>query len=225
VIRPEDYARWRATPLGGLTERLEEKLIFSLAGGLRERKVLDVGCGDGTYSISACKQGAHVIGVHFSAAMLDAGRRRAQDCARTIRWCLASAEALPFDADTFDTVIAVTALCFVQDPQQAVLEAARVLRPCGRLIMGELGRYSLRALSRRIRGWLGACEWREARFWTIGELRRLVEQAGLQFHSARGCVYYPPMEVAARPMAKADHVSSRLGSIGAAFLVVRADKV
>ena len=119
----------------------------------------------------------------------------------------------------------MTALCFVKDPQRAVLEAARVLRPGGRLIIGELGMYSLWALSRRLRGWFGAATWRKARFWTTGSLRRLIEQAGLRFHSRRGCVYYPPVEVAARLMVKADCLLSHLGSVGAAFLAVRADKV
>ncbi len=67
--------------------------------------------------------------------------------------------------------------------------------------------------------------WRKARFWTIGGLRILVERAGLPFHSARGCVYFPPLGPAARLMAKADYVLSHLGSVGAALLAVQADKV
>jgi ubiquinone/menaquinone biosynthesis C-methylase UbiE len=226
VIRPEDYARWRASPVGLLTDRLELEVVFGLAGDLHGRRVLDVGCGDGAQSVVACQRGARVTGVDTSPAMLEAARRRAEiDCPGTIGWCQASAERLPFESKVFDAVITVTALCFVKDPQRAVLEAARVLRPGGRLIIGELGMYSLWALSRRLRGWLGSATWRKARFWTMGSLRRLIEQAGLRFHSRRGCVYYPPIEVAARLMVKADCLLSHLGSVGAAFLAVRADKV
>ncbi len=226
MIDPEHYARWRTSTLGALTERLEQDVIFGLAGDLRARRVLDVGCGAGAQSIVACQRRARVIGVDTSPAMLEAARRRAEiDCSGTIAWCQASAEQLPFESQVFDAVIAVTALCFVKDPQRAVLEAARVLRPGGRLIIGELGMYSLWALSRRLRGWFGAATWRKARFWTTGSLRRLIEQAGLRFHSRRGCVYYPPVEVAARLMVKADCLLSHLGSVGAAFLAVRADKV
>jgi ubiquinone/menaquinone biosynthesis C-methylase UbiE len=225
VIRPEEYARWRASPVGALTERIEEKAIFDLAGDLRGRRVLDIGCGDGSYSISACKQGARVVGVDLSASMLEIARHRGQDCRRAIEWCLSSAEALPFDSATFDLVIGVTALCLVEDPHRAVQEAARVLCPRGRLIIGELGRYSLWALSRRIRGWLGASTWRKARFWSMGELRQLVGEAGLRSGATRACVYYPPIELVARLMAKVDPALSRLGSVGAAFLALRADKV
>lgn len=225
MIRPEDYAHWRASAIGAITERLEEEVIFDLAGDLRGRRVLDVGCGDGTYSLLACQAGGRVIGVDISSAMLAAARRRAQtQCPGAIEWYQASADRLPFKSQVFDIVMAVTTLCFVEDPRRAVLEAARVLHPGGRLILGELGRYSLWALSRRIRAWLGASTWRNARFWTTRELRRLVEQADLRFNSVRGCVYYPPMEPAARLMVKADRVLSCLGSVCAAFLAIRADK-
>jgi len=225
VVNPSDYARWRASSFGQLTERLEQEVIFELAGDVHGRSVLDAGCGDGSYSILAWTRGARVWGVDSSPAMLEAACRWAQSFGAHIEFCRTSMEQLPFGSGVFDVVIAVTALCFVKDPQRAVLEAARVLRPGGRLIIGELGKYSLWALFRRLRGWFGASTWRKARFWTAGSLRRLIEQAGLHFHSVRGCVYYPPIEPAARLMVKADRVLSHLGSVGAAFLAVRAGKV
>lgn len=225
MIGPENYARWRASTVGAVTERLEEEVIFDLVGDLHGRSVLDVGCGDGTQSLLACGGGARVIGVDSSWPMIAAARSMAEThCRGTIKWCQASADRLPFKSQVFDIVMAVTTLCFVEDPRRVVQEAARVLRPGGRLIIGELGRYSLWAFSRRIRGWLGTSKWRKARFWTIGGLRRLVEQASLRFHSVRSCVYYPPIALAARLMVKAEDAFAHFGSIGAAFLVVRADK-
>jgi len=58
VIVPADYAHWRASPIGALTERLEQKVVFELSGDLHGRRGLDLGCGDGTYSILACQRGA-----------------------------------------------------------------------------------------------------------------------------------------------------------------------
>jgi SAM-dependent methyltransferase len=49
----------------------------------------------------------------------------------------APAEDLPFDDDTFDTVVSTLVLCTVSDPARAVAEAARVLRPGGRLLFCE----------------------------------------------------------------------------------------
>ncbi len=72
--------------------------------------------------------------------MLEAARDRAADCKQNLPWCVASAEQLPFEPQRFDVVIAVTALCFVENPQRTIQEAARVLRPGGSLIIGELVR-------------------------------------------------------------------------------------
>ena len=49
----------------------------------------------------------------------------------------AGAEALPYEADSFDTVVSTLVLCTVSDPRRAVAEASRVLRPGGRLLFIE----------------------------------------------------------------------------------------
>jgi ubiquinone/menaquinone biosynthesis C-methylase UbiE len=186
--------------------------------------LLDLGCGDGTYSFAAFQRGARVTGVDISDAMLNSARRRAAACGASIEWRQASAESLPYDSGTFDIVLAVTILCFIKDPLQVVQEVSRVLRPGGSFIIGELGRYSSWAASRRVRGWLGSSRWRDAHFWTAGELRRLLQQAGFQVGATRGCVYYPPCNLAARVLGEHDRAFFCLGQTGAAFLAVRGDK-
>lgn len=224
MIDPELYAHWRESHLGALTERIEEDAIFRLAGDLGGKRVLDLGCGDGTYSIAAFQRGAHVTGVDISNAMLDSAQRRASACGASVEWRQASAESLPYDSGKFDIVLAVTMLCFVKNPLQAVQEVSRVLRPGGSFVIGELGKYSAWSLSRRVRGWLGSSTWREAQFWTIGGLRELLQQVGFLVTASRGCVYYPPFNLAARVVGEYDHAFSILGQVGAAFLAVRADR-
>jgi 2-polyprenyl-3-methyl-5-hydroxy-6-metoxy-1,4-benzoquinol methylase len=80
VIDPEEYARWREPYLGALTEHIEVDAIFRLAGDLGGKRVLDLACGDGTYSIAAFQRRARVIGVDISDAVLDSARRRAAAC-------------------------------------------------------------------------------------------------------------------------------------------------
>jgi ubiquinone/menaquinone biosynthesis C-methylase UbiE len=224
MIEPDDYARWRASPVGALTERLEHEVIFGLAGDLRGQSLLDIPCGDGAYSISAGERGARVVAIDRSLAMLGAARRRAESCLESIKFCQAAAEALPFDANRFDVVLAVTALCFVKDPQRTIQEAARVLRPGGGIIIGELGRYSLWAISRKIRGWLGSPTWKRVHFWTFEDLRELIAGAGLRFHSRSSAVYYPPVTPIAQFLGRHDRALSRLGQFGAAFIAIKADK-
>jgi hypothetical protein len=91
-------------------------------------------------------------------------------------------------------------------------------------VIGELGRYSSWALWRRARGWFGTSRWREAHFWTIGELRQLLQQAGFRDTARKACVYYPPLALAAHVLGEHDHAFVFLRQLGAAFLVVRAEK-
>jgi ubiquinone/menaquinone biosynthesis C-methylase UbiE len=224
LLSPEDYDDWRKSYLGTLTEQIEREAVFGLAGPLRSKRVLDIGCGDGTYAIAASTEGATVAAADISARMLSSARRRAEKAGVTVDWCQASAERLPFTADVFDAVLAVTALCVVSDPQQAVQEAARVLRPGGVFIIGDLGKYSSWALSRTVRGWLGTRRWGQARFWSLSELQRLVVQSGLVFRSGRGAIYYPRITNIAKLIGAHDQNLSRLGQFGAAFLTLRAEK-
>jgi ubiquinone/menaquinone biosynthesis C-methylase UbiE len=223
-IGPEEYADWRKSVLGEVTERIEQKAMFDLAGDLRGKRVLDVGCGDGSYSILAARRGAHVVGVDRSLGMLESAQRRASACGVCVQWCQASAESLPFPSGSFDVVMAVTLLCFGKEPLLAAQEASRVLRLGGSLVVGELGRYSSWALLRGVRGLFGSSLWHGAHFWTLSRFRELLQQAGLQFRASHSCVYYPPIGLAALILGNYDGSFSFLGPIGAAFLVISGTK-
>ena len=223
-VTPDSYVRWRSSFLGDVTERLEQHAILAAAGDLSGRSVVDAGYGDGAFAVAAWAKGARVSGVDASQAMLQAARTRALRDGAKIDLVHGSVENLPFPPGTFDVVVMTSVLCTVQDPLRAVSEAARVLRPGGRLVLGELHRYSIWALTRRLRGWLGNPFWSGVRFWTVGEIRAMVHHAGLSVQYVRGCIYYPPWETAARLLWRADQPLSHLGTFGAAFLIVQAGK-
>ena len=100
---------------------------------------------------------------------------------------------LPFRDASFDVVLVVTVLCFADDPQRVVNEAFRVLRPDGRVILGELGRWSFWAALRRVRGWLGSAVWRSAHFFAPRALRSLLCGAGFLDVTLRTAIFYPPI--------------------------------
>ncbi len=218
------YAGWRASTLGRITDRLEDVLLRDLLGDVAGRAVLDLGCGDGKLAVRLAALGALVVGLDSDPAMLRAAASRAAAAGVGVDFAAGRAQTLPFPDQRFDVVVTVTVLCFVPDAEAAFREIARVLRPGGAVVIGELGRWNLWALRRRIRGWLGNRLWRAAHFRTGGELRRLAAGAGLEVRALRGAVFYPPLAALAWVMAPLDPWLGRITGIGAAFLVLRAEK-
>lgn len=224
AIGPEAYESWRKTPLGTATEAIEQRLILELMGDLKDARVLDAGCGDGVLTCAMASRGARAIGIDPDPAMLNAARARAERAGANADFMDGRIERLPFADASFDVVVAVTVLCFVSDASAALREMARVLRPGGRLVLGELGRWSLWAAIRRLRGWLGAATWRAARFRSAGELRARAEAAGLCVTAIRGAVFHPPVGLCARLSAPIDPWLGRRTTFGAAFIALRAVK-
>ena len=225
TITPVDYQKWRGTTLGSITERRELELILGMVGELGGRRVLDVGCGDGTYALAAAERGAIVAGVDIAPEMIRAAEAKAVQRGLDIDFRVGSATALPFDDGAFDVVIAVTLLCLVSDPDGALAECVRVTAPGGRVVIGELGRWSIWAVSRRLRGWLGSPTWRTARFWTARRLGKLMSAVGLVVNRVEGAVYYPPVALAARLLTPLDRVPARYTTVGAAFIAVAAHQL
>lgn len=96
--------------------------------------VADLGCGTGQLAVTFAPFVRRVIGVDDSADMLSAAGRRAHGCAN-VELLEGRLEALPIDDDTVDLAIMSLVLHYVGDPAAALAEAARVLRPIGRLMV------------------------------------------------------------------------------------------
>ena len=223
-LGPEVYQRWRDSELGAITEKLEHELILKLVGDVSGARVLDIGCGDGMLAVLLSKRGANVVGFDASQAMLEAARERASEQQVDIEFSLGRAERLPFADDSFDVVVAVTVLCFVADAEQTFKEIGRVLKPGGRLVIGELGKWSMWAVRRRIKAWCGSGLWRFGHFRAARELQRLTRFGGLIPSKVHGAIYYPPNRYGARWLFRYDPWFARRSTLGAAFLAVSAVK-
>lgn len=193
-------------------------------GPARGLCILDVGCGDGVLTIRLAQGGAHATGLDTSAEMIAAARSRAKAAGVNVDLVEGQAGNLPFPAGHFEKVVSVATLCFVADPRQAIREMVRVLRPGGRLILGELGRWNLWAAQRRVKDWLGADVWRAAHFRSRADLLALATDAGFEDATVTGSVFYPPLGLAAKAMAPMDPWIGRRTTVGAAFLVLSATK-
>jgi ubiquinone/menaquinone biosynthesis C-methylase UbiE len=221
---PESYARWKSSHLGQVTDALEQQLLFEMLGSVNGKALLDVGCGDGNLALELARRGAIVMGLDADPAMIASARRRGDIQGTPPQFIEGDADRLPFEDATFDLVVAVTLLCFVRDAERAIAEMGRVLKPGGRLVIGELGRWNLWAAHRRIRGWTGNRTWRAATFHTARELRVLVNAVGLEVTEIHGAIHYPPCGLAAKLLAPIDLRLGHNSTMGAAFFVLSATK-
>lgn len=111
----------------------ERPEMLRLAGNVRNRHILDAGCGHGPLAGALIERGARVTGFDSSEAMIGLAKQRPDEEAELQVADLG--QPLPFDDDTFDDVVASLVFHYLPDWQAALRELRRVLRPGGRLIM------------------------------------------------------------------------------------------
>ncbi|MDO5728273.1 MAG: class I SAM-dependent methyltransferase [Actinomycetaceae bacterium] len=94
--------------------------------------VLELGCGPGNISIHVAEACRHLTATDYAKQMIR--QARTYNTHPSIDYLQADATNLPFEADSFDAAYTVNMLHIVSDPRRVLDEAARVLRPHGRLI-------------------------------------------------------------------------------------------
>lgn len=94
-------------------------------------RVLDVACGTGVVALTAARRGATVTGLDLTPQLLDVARDNARTARVDIDWHEGDAERLPFPADSFDAVLSQFGHMFAPQPDVALGEMLRVLKPGG----------------------------------------------------------------------------------------------
>ena len=163
---PYSQRFWVQAPHPGITrDRLRE--ILDPAAGER---VLEIGPGTGYYTLDLARwvgaDGAVEV-FDLQREMLDHTIRRAREKGLwNVNPTQGDAQDLPYEDDSFDAAILITVLGEIPDQDAALREIARVLRPAGRLVVGEL---------------LG-----DPHMVTLGSLKRRAQAAGLSFDDRVG---------------------------------------
>ena len=111
---------------------LRQSLLADATG-----RVLEIGAGTGANLQHYGKRIESLVAAEPEPAMLRRLQRTARERAPLAQVLQAPAEALPFEDDSFDTVVSTLVLCGVDDQARALAEAHRVLRPGGRLLFLE----------------------------------------------------------------------------------------
>jgi ubiquinone/menaquinone biosynthesis C-methylase UbiE len=135
-LYPAEYARWLLTPWRRLI--LPPSRIVKRLGLQPDDRVLEIGCGPGYFSPAVAKACGHLTLFDYQDGMLDIAQERlkARGLSNFAR-APGDAKALPFAGSSFDAAFMVTVLGEVGDADAALREAARVLKPGGRVSVTE----------------------------------------------------------------------------------------
>jgi ubiquinone/menaquinone biosynthesis C-methylase UbiE len=120
-------------------------LLASVSPAVGER-VLDIACGTGLVSFEAARAvgpRGRVLGIDLSERMVDVAERRARDLGLSnCDFSHMDAEMLALPNASFDVVLCALGLMYMPDPEQALREMSRVLRPGGRVALAVWGERS-----------------------------------------------------------------------------------
>jgi SAM-dependent methyltransferase len=103
-------------------------------GDVAGRDVLEIGCGTAYVSAHLARAGARPVGVDVTPAQLDTARRCQERFGLSFPLVEADATDIPLPDASFDLVVSEYGACLWCDPEAWVPEAARLLRPHGRLV-------------------------------------------------------------------------------------------
>ncbi|HUS24300.1 MAG TPA: metalloregulator ArsR/SmtB family transcription factor [Candidatus Binatia bacterium] len=182
VVRARQRTQTWAESVAGRMERhyspgrTWEATARALIGLLDLGDVADVASGDGVLAELLADRARSITCIDVSATVIAAARQRLQAYPH-VRFLEADMHALPLEAGRFDHVFLMHALAYTRKPQQAIAEAARVLKPGGRLVLAALHAHRHKAAMESYD--------HQNQGFAADAIRRLLEQSKLKVETCR----------------------------------------
>lgn len=139
------------------------------------RRLLDVGCSWGRWSIAAARLGYQAVGIDPSLGAVMAARRVARELGLANQYLVADARHLPFPPALFDVTYSYSVLQHMRrdDVAASIDEMGRVLRPGGTAKVQMPTRFGVRCLYHQARRGFRDGSGFDVRYWTIPALKQL----------------------------------------------------
>lgn len=138
----ERYDSFNSTPFGDFINNIETELIIQMLKLKRNLNILDLGCGTGNLSVKLAKFGCCVTGIDISEEMLNVARTKAKAEKVIIRFLNMDAHKLDFKKDSFDIVISLRTIEFVDEYEEILKEIFRVTKEKGKILIGTVNKNS-----------------------------------------------------------------------------------
>ncbi|MCP5345810.1 MAG: class I SAM-dependent methyltransferase [Gammaproteobacteria bacterium] len=166
-MNPEHYDSWYHTPRGNWIGSCELELLVEAIDAKSGESILDTGCGTGYFSRRlATSLNRSVTGIDICSARIGFASRQSSN---SNDFLIGDALALPFSEASFDLVVSMAAVCFMDDEAVALREMVRVARR--RIAVGLFNRHSLLFFARGRSGGRGG--YRGAHWHTAREVKEL----------------------------------------------------
>ena len=180
------YETWYETSTGRRADELEKDVLgWLLQGFSGSGSVLELGCGTGHFTRWLSDEGLAAVGLDLSAAML--AEAQALDGVPLVQ---GDSRRLPFADGAFDMTAFITTLEFLEQPEEALVEALRVTRHG--MLLGVLNRWSVLGLQRRLAGLFHQTVYEAANFYGVRELKRLLRSVtGGKAHAVWRTTLFP----------------------------------
>ena len=131
--KPGEAAWANQTPTWGIWD-VPESDLGMLPADLAGKDAIELGCGTAYVSAWMARRGARVVGIDNSEAQLTTARRLQRQHGLDFPLLHGNAETVPYPDASFDFAISEYGACLWADPHRWVPEAARLLRPGGKLV-------------------------------------------------------------------------------------------
>jgi SAM-dependent methyltransferase len=124
----EAYEDKRFSRGGRLIDRREREAVLEALAPVEDRRVLEIACGTGRFTVMLAERDADVIGLDISGPMLQQGREKAARAGVSdhLEFMRGDAARLPFPDDHFDAVFAMRFFHLADTPRDFLTEMARV---------------------------------------------------------------------------------------------------
>jgi 2-polyprenyl-6-hydroxyphenyl methylase/3-demethylubiquinone-9 3-methyltransferase len=115
--------------------------VEAVAGELRDRRVVDVGCGGGILSEAMAERGAKVLGIDLADKPLGVAKLHRLESGAPVDYRLVAAETLAAESPgSFDVVTCMELLEHVPDPASTIGACAALVRPGGTVVVSTINR-------------------------------------------------------------------------------------